>query len=161
MRDFWLGGLIGALFVCLLFGPSAQASFQLEWEEGAERQGGIVGQPGGSRLLSTVPTEPVEPRNRDSGPPVRYGQGYGSCYVGPGTPPASVLAAENVGLGPQAVNQQGSSASGCWQILDGTWGGYGGYARAKDAPVSVQNAKAAELWAGGSGCSHWAAVGAC
>ena len=38
-----------------------------------------------------------------------------------------------------------STASGAYAFLDGSWGGYGGYARAKDAPPAVQDAKAAEL----------------
>lgn len=53
----------------------------------------------------------------------------------------------------------GSTASGKWQFLRSTWNGYGGYLNAADAPASVQNAKARELWAGGRGCSHWSACG--
>lgn len=51
----------------------------------------------------------------------------------------------------------GSWASGKWQFMPGTWGGYGNYANAADAPVELQDARAAQVWAGGAGCSHWAA----
>lgn len=68
-------------------------------------------------------------------------------------PTCHVLACESHG-NPTAQNPR-SSASGLWQILDSTWAGFGGFARAMFAPVDVQNAKARLLWAGGAGSSHW------
>lgn len=32
-----------------------------------------------------------------------------------------------------------STASGGWQVIDGTWGGFGGYHHASSAPRSVQD----------------------
>lgn len=68
-------------------------------------------------------------------------------------PPCRVLRCESGG-DPTAENPT-SSASGLWQILDSTWAGYGGYARASHAPAEVQNEKARALWANGRGASHW------
>lgn len=57
-----------------------------------------------------------------------------------------------------AVNQQGSSASGKYQVLDRTWDGYAGYGRAKDAPPEVQERWAREAYAK-SGSKPWRASG--
>ena len=47
--------------------------------------------------------------------------------------------------GDYTVSVTTSTASGAYGFLDSSWGGYGGYRRAKDAPPAVQDAKAAEL----------------
>ena len=39
-----------------------------------------------------------------------------------------------------------STASGAWQILDGTWARYGGYHHASHAPRDIQDAKALALY---------------
>lgn len=44
----------------------------------------------------------------------------------------------------QAQNDH-SSASGAYQFLDTTWGGFGGYDRAYQAPPNVQDGKAQKL----------------
>lgn len=59
---------------------------------------------------------------------------------------------------PTAVNRS-SGAAGKWQFMPGTWAGYGGYSSAAQAPESVQDARAREVWAGGSGAGNWAGSG--
>lgn len=50
-----------------------------------------------------------------------------------------------------------TSASGKWQITDGTWASFAGVGHASWASEAVQDEKAAQLWAGGTGSHHWAA----
>ncbi len=47
--------------------------------------------------------------------------------------------------GDYSVSVTTSTASGAYGFLDSSWGGYGGFVRAKDAPPAVQDAKAAEF----------------
>ena len=47
--------------------------------------------------------------------------------------------------GDYTAKASGSAASGAYQFLDSSWGGYGGFSRAADAPPEVQDAKAVEL----------------
>lgn len=67
--------------------------------------------------------------------------------------PESIVMCESGG-NYQAENPS-TSASGAYQITDETWGGYGGYSHASDAPPSVQDERAAQIYAGGAGRSNW------
>lgn len=81
-------------------------------------------------------------------------------------PPCWVLRRETGGTGsPTAWNPTGcyersTGHRGCggkWQFSWSTWARYGGYETANLAPEADQDAKARLTWAGGRGCSHWAA----
>lgn len=78
-------------------------------------------------------------RRRQSSPTVR---GTGAC--GGDLPSCAIMECESGGA-LNVWNGQGSSASGKWQITEGTWGGYGGYPNAASAPEEVQDEKAREL----------------
>jgi hypothetical protein len=83
---------------------------------------------------------------------VQQSSGSGQC--GGDLPPCYVMMRES--RGDIRAENPVSTASGKWQFLDSTWGGYGGYSHAADAPESVQDARAREVWAGGAGASNWA-----
>lgn len=103
----------------------------------------------------------------DLAQPAANSQGWimGSRACGGDLPPCYVMMRESKGY----INlyygsctyecKPGNSASGKWMFIRKTWGGFGGYRNAADAPESVQDAKARQLWNGGRGCSHWQACG--
>ena len=85
--------------------------------------------------------------------PVISGTGsVNGMACGGSLPSCCTLAHESNGQ-PGAMNPSG--AAGLWQFMPGTWNNYAGYASAADAPVSVQNAKAVEVFANGRGASNW------
>lgn len=69
------------------------------------------------------------------------------------------IAACESGGDSKAANRR-STASGLYQALDSTWHGFGGYRRARDAPLEVQDRHAAELYAA-RGLAPWAASSGC
>jgi len=101
----------------------------------------------------TQAPEPQEPQEVPE--PQEAPTSYGSGACGGDLPPCYVMMRESGGN--ITAQNPSSTASGKWQFLDSTWQGYGGYAKARYAPESVQDAKARLLWAGGRGCSHWSA----
>lgn len=82
--------------------------------------------------------------------------GWHSGMCGGNLPTCCIMMRESGG-NPAAYNPSG--AAGKWQFMPGTWGGYGGFASAAQAPEWVQDARAIEIWAGGAGAGHWAGDG--
>lgn len=117
-------------------------------------------QPPGQARIEVAAVESPEPVELDDDEWWRSQPGYdgtlphGAC--GDDLPPCWVMWAESGG-DPTVWNTAGSGASGKWQFMPGTWAGYGGYSAAAYAPESVQDERARQVWAGGAGCSHWAA----
>jgi hypothetical protein len=62
------------------------------------------------------------------------------------------------GGNPTAWNSSGSGASGLYQFMPGTWGGYDGYANAADAPAAVQTQRAEQVQAA-DGWGPWVGDG--
>ena len=100
---------------------------------------------------------PVTPAPRGGASSTNWPSSLQPC--GGDLPPCWVKQRESGG-NYSAVNWSGCggrSCGGAWQFDPRTWAGFGGYTYAQDAPPEVQDAKARLLWAGGAGCSHWAA----
>lgn len=71
--------------------------------------------------------------------------------------PAYICARESQGR-INVWNHAGSGASGKYQAMPSTWGGYGGYQYAAWAPEEVQDEWAAALWNSPGGHRHWGAA---
>lgn len=153
----------------LFWGPWAEAAFHLERADDSQPTKGL--NIPATLLLADVhwPVYQSPPKPRPvkvQAATYRPTGAAGRCYTEPGTPPQSVLNREVGGVGYKSNRYNGgatyklpghSSASGCWQFVRGTWGGYKGFANAADAPVHIQNERAKQIWAGGAGCKHWSA----
>jgi septal ring factor EnvC (AmiA/AmiB activator) len=75
---------------------------------------------------------------------------------GPGGPWALPWPVVQCESGGQNLPPNGATASGYYQILDGTWRGLGGSTpHAYQAPKAEQDRLAARLYAGGSGAGNW------
>lgn len=88
------------------------------------------------RVVKVEPTPPPAPVVTQQ---VQRSSGGGSCSLG------DIKRMESGG--DYRAQNPVSTASGAYQVLNGTWGGYGGYSRAGDAPPEVQDKFARELYA--------------
>lgn len=79
------------------------------------------------------------------GVPTASGSGSGGCASGGGGAWAVPEWIVNRESGGDYCARNPSGACGAYQIMPGTWGGYGGYASACDAPPAVQDDKASQM----------------
>lgn len=89
-----------------------------------------------------------------SGAPTPDGPSYGAG--GGWSIPYSVVNCESGG---QDLTPNSAGASGYYQFMPGTWNNYGGYSQAYQAPKSLQDQRAAQVWNGGAGSSNWVCSG--
>jgi hypothetical protein len=81
------------------------------------------------------------------------GQSVGNGNCGGSLPSCAVMMCES--RGDIHAENPSSSASGKWQIVNGTWGNFMGYPTAASAPEWVQDERARQIYAGGAGRHHW------
>jgi hypothetical protein len=179
---YWVAMVVAAVLLVLIIAPSAanRADDQIpHWElvEAKSFVDAVIFQPRDVEIFATseptpttttsttAPPPPPPPPTTTSTPPpsVVAAPSTGSCG-GWQDLVAAYFPADQVAKGCQVImcesggnptaDNPSSSASGLWQFLDRTWGGHGGFVRAKDAPPSVQTEKAAMLWRS-SGWRPW------
>lgn len=92
------------------------------------------------------------PVDYDVPSPQSRSTGRGSEPAGGDTPPDSVKQCESGGSY-TAVNPNGHY--GAWQFSQSTWESVGGTGRPDHASPAEQDRRAAILWNGGAGASHW------
>lgn len=112
-----------------------QAAIVAEQQRQAERQRQVEAQRQASMPAASVPAQ------------------YGTGACGGDLPPCAVMMCESGGS--ITAQNPNSTASGKWQFLDSTWGGYGGYSEAWMAPEHIQDERARQVYAGGRGRSQW------
>jgi septal ring factor EnvC (AmiA/AmiB activator) len=89
-----------------------------------------------------------------SGSPTPDGPSYGAG--GGWSIPYSVVNCESGG---QYLTPNSAGASGYYQFMPGTWNNYGGYSQAYQAPKSLQDQRAQQVWNSGAGASNWVCAG--
>lgn len=138
--------IVVTLYVGLspIWGPAAEGAFHLTPATPGFKGIAAIDVTG----LVTAPVEKCPESLCPKPRPTVQRRSYGGSL-----PPSRVIACESKGS--YTAENPYSTASGKYQIVDGTWGGHGGYSHASDAPPHIQDEKAASLWAGGRGASHW------
>lgn len=110
-----------------------------------------VAPPDTTRATTTTTTlavpDPPAANHEDVSPPAGTHQGDQGGHQGyAGTEVAGCIRAYESGGTTNTEGDYTSPGGGAYQFEGGTWGGYGGYGEAQDAPVSVQDARFNEVW---------------
>lgn len=139
--------LITALSMVLIFTVSADADAHTRTSRSGKR---------GQVIPTPSPTEGVDLINGPSDNPRDRHGWYGGRFA---IPDYIILTCENRAgdytLKIGGYHPERRTASGTYMITKGTWNWFAGYREAYLAPPYLQDQKAALLWAGGAGKTHW------
>lgn len=147
----------GAISSCDLIHPGEVVRTQLTADETLRATAFLAGLPPAApppppHRHAPAPSPQATPPAPEPEPSVEPSPQVGGASNGWAIPESIVMCESGGNYGAENPT---SSASGAYQILDSTWGGYGGYSHASDAPPSVQDERAAQIWDGGAGRSQW------